>query len=511
MNQNSKRIAKNTIFLYFRMIILMGVTLYTSRVVLDKLGVEDYGLFNVVSGVVGMLLFINGSLSTGTSRFLAYEIGKGDNNRLRNTFTTAFYTHLLLAIIIAIVLETIGLWFVYHKLIIPESRLSAAVYSYHLSIIVMIISLTQVPYMSLIQAREKMGIYAYVSILEGVLKLVVAYLLSISEIDRLIIYSSLLLIVQILIAFIYRIYCSRLFKESRLQLAFNRNVFKSLLSFSGWNVIANFSETVKLQGYLVLINMFFLPVVASAQAIANQVAGALMQFVNNFRTAINPQIIKTYAAEDYETSKKLTIDSTILSFDLVLLIGLPIILLMEPIMKFWLVDVPPYAVVFTQLIIIQRIVGVFENCFYTSLMAAGKLKKNAFYSLLMGPGPFVVLYGLFSLGVDVMWMQYIGIITMSIFSFVIMPMLLVNEIEGYRYKDFAPCFINCAKVGLSSAGISYLMLHLLRTETVMSSIILFVLSVCVVAIMSYVYLDKSMKKSVDQALKNIYANYVLKK
>ena len=215
---DNKRIAKNTLFLYFRMILIMGVTLYTSRVVLDKLGVDDYGLYNVVGGVVGM-----------------------------RSFNTAFYTHLGLSLILALLLETVGLWFVYNKLVIPPERLDAALIAYHISIATSIVSITQVPYTSLIMAHERMGIYAYISIFEAIAKLAVVYLSSISNFDRLVVYAILIALVQLVVAMLYRIYCRIHFQESKLYAYFDRPIFKSLMGFSGWNIIANLSETLKLQ------------------------------------------------------------------------------------------------------------------------------------------------------------------------------------------------------------------------------------------------------------------------
>ena len=204
---DNRRIAKNTMFLYFRMILIMGVTLYMSRVVLDKLGVDDFGLYNVVGGVVGMLSFINGTLSIGTSRFLTYELGREDKKKLHLTFNTAFYTHLALALILTFILETAGLWYVYNKMVIPEGRFSAAVFAYHVSVITSAISIIQVPFTSLIMAYERMGVYAYISIFEALAKLMVVFLLSVSPYDRLVVYAVLLAVVQALIALLYCLYC----------------------------------------------------------------------------------------------------------------------------------------------------------------------------------------------------------------------------------------------------------------------------------------------------------------
>lgn len=499
---DNKRIAKNTLFLYARMIIIMGVTLYTSRVVLDKMGVDDYGLYNVVGGVVGMLSFISGTLSIGTLRFLTVELGRKDYTKLHTTFNTAFYTHLFVGIVLAILLETGGLWFVYNKLVIPGDRLNAALIAYHISILTSIISIAIVPYTSLIMAHERMGIYAYISIFEAVAKLLVVYLLSIADYDKLVVYAVLIAIVHIVISLIYIVYCYRHFIESKLGNFFDKDTFKSLLNFSGWNILANIAETLKLQGYLVLINMFFQPFVVTAQAIGNQVAGALMQFINNFRTAINPQIIKLYAAGDFEGSKRLTISTTVMVFDLVMVLGLPTIFVLDTIMNLWLVEVPPFAVLFTQYTIAQRILSTFDAAFYIPMMASGKIKTNSIMASIWGPGTFVVLYILFKLGGGVMWLQYVGVIGTAFYSFIMKPYILLHDkIEGYCYKDFILCSITCSKVTVVSVGLSYIAYLLLGNSDVLSSILLFVLSFISVCFASYLFLDKQMKSFIyDKAL-----------
>lgn len=507
---DNKRIAKNTLFLYFRMILIMGVTLYTSRVVLDKLGVDDYGLYNVVGGVVGMLSFINGTLSIGTMRFLTTELGRKDADSLHKTFNTAFYIHLGLSLILALLLETAGLWFVYNKLVIPPERLDAALIAYHMSIATSIVSITQVPYTSLIMAHERMGIYAYISIFEAIAKLAVVYLLSISNFDRLVVYAILIALVQVAVAMLYRLYCRLHFPESKLYAYFDIPIFKSLMGFSGWNIIANLSETLKLQGYLVLLNMFFQPFVVAAQTIGNQVAGAMMQFINNFRTAINPQIIKLYASGEYEDSKRLTLSTTVLVFDLVLLLGLPTIFVMNTIMSIWLVEVPPYAVIFTQYIIVQRILSTFDAAFYVPMMAEGKIKTNSILAAFSGPGLFALLYIIYKMGGDVMWIQYTGLIVLVLFGFMIKPYLLVHDEKGYAYSDFIPCFVTCAKVALVSVGITYGAYLLLGNSYIANSVCLFIISFLSVIFSSYIFMDAEMRLRVKQITNRIIKKHFIK-
>ena len=490
---NNKRIAKNTMFLYFRMFIIMGVTLYTSRIVLDKLGVDDFGLYNVVGGVVGLLAFINGTISAGTSRFLTFELGKEDVKKLSLTFNTAFYTHLVIGIIIVVALETGGLWFLLNKLVIPPNRLQAALIVYQISIFTSLVSLTQVPYTSLIMAHEEMQIYAYVSIFEAFGKLGVAYMISIAPFDKLITYSLLLCFVQFSIAMTYRIYCVRNYRESKLQLSYDKDVLKGLLGFSGWNILANLSETLKLQGFLILLNMFFNSSVVAAQTIGNQVAGALMQFINNFRNAINPQIIKQYASRDYEASKKLTLSSTVYVFDLVLLLGLPTVFTLNTIMGIWLVKVPDYAVLFTQYIIIQRIISTFDASFYIPLMAAAKIKDNSIIASISGPGLFVLLYFIYKFGGDVMWMQYLGVVVQCAFGFFIKPCLLIKHVKGYTLRDFLLCYVSCLKVTLLSFSLTIIAYLLIGNQDIISSCFLFMSSLLSVALSSYIFLEKDVK------------------
>ena len=489
---DNKRIAKNTLFLYFRMILIMGVTLYTSRVILDKLGITDYGLYSVVGGVVGMLSFLNGTLSTGTSRFLTYELGAGNNDRLKRTFSTAFYTHLILSAIFFLIMETGGMWFLYNKLVIPPDRLMACVWVFQFSILTTIIAITQVPYTAVIMAHERMSIYAYVSIFEAVAKLLVCYLLAIADFDKLIFYAVLVAIVQLIVALYYRFYCSRHFAESRLKWIFDKDILRSLMSFSGWNIMANVTEMLKLQGIIVLLNMFFAPAVIAAQALANQVSAAMMQFVNNFRTAINPQIIKLYAAGDKDGSKRLTLSTTVYCFDLILMLGLPAIMVMYWLLNLWLVEVPEYAVIFTQYIIVRNIMGTFSAAFYIPMMAANRIKSNSVAAVYLGIGEFVLLYILLKLGFGVMWVQYLSLFLAFSFSFIVKPYILYKEID-YTLKELFVCYWACAKVLLLSLAFS-IPAGIYLSDDLAGSILKIIVVGSSVLLSSYLFLDKVAKQ-----------------
>lgn len=489
---NNKRIAKNTMFLYFRMILIMGVTLYTSRVILDKLGVEDYGLYQVVGGVVGILSFLNGTLGTGTSRFLTFELGTGNENKLKRTFSTAFYTHAILALIVIAIMETGGLWFLYHKLMIPMGRMDACFWVFQLSLFTTFMAITQVPYTSVIMAHERMGVYAYISIYEAVSKLAICYLLSLSPIDKLIFYAIMIAFVQLTVILFYRLYAMRNFQESTLCFIFDKKILKSLLGFTGWNITANLAETLKLQGFLVLINMFFSPVIVASQAIANQVAQAMMQFINNFRTAINPQIIKLYASGERAASKKLTLDTTIYCFDMILMLGLPAIIVMDKLMHIWLVEVPEYAVVFTQWIIIRRIIGTFSASFYIPMMAANKLKVNSIAAVFTGIGEFILIYFLFKLGFGPMWIQYIGVVVSIAYSMGVKPYVLYKDID-YSLKEMGECYMTCLKVAVLSCAISIPIVFFMGDSIYFTFLKAFV-SFLSVIFASYIFMDTLTRK-----------------
>lgn len=486
------------------MFIIMAVQLYTSRVVLDKLGADDYGLYNVVGGVVGLLSFLTGTLSIGTSRFITYELGAGDAKKLKSTFVTSFYTHLALSGIIVILLETIGLWFFYNHLVIPNDRLDAAFWVYQISILTTIVAITQVPYTSAIMAHEKMDIYAYLSIFEAVAKLLVVYLLVIAPYDKMLFYAILIAIVQILLASFYRFFCVSKFQECRLNFSFDKSIFKKLMGFSGWNITANIAEVLKAQGVIVLINMFFQPAIVAAQAIGNQITNAMMQFINNIRTAVNPQIIKLYASGDYEGSKRLTLKSSLYVFDLLLLLGLPFILLMEPILNLWLKEVPPYTVVFAQCIVASQIIGNFSASFYIPMMAANKIKKNSIAAVIFSFSNFIILYLIFKLGGDVMWVQYIYILNSILWSYLIKPFILYKDIN-YNISEMGKCIVCTFKVGLLSCIIA-IPTRIFLNNSIIECILLFMITIVAVMISSYIFMYKEDRQKVITFLLNKLKN-----
>lgn len=378
---SSKTIIKNSLFLYFRMFLSMGVSLYTSRIVLDTLGVEDYGIYSVVGGVVGLFAFFNLAMSSSTQRFLSYEIGINNFNQLKKTFSAALTIHIFIAILVLLLAETIGLWFVMHKLNVPSNRLDAVHWVYQFSVLTFLIGIIQVPYNALIIARERMNIYAYISIFEVLLKLFLLYALLFFNMDKLKLYSVLIFVGAIIIRMIYRLYCKVNFAESKYEFYFDKKLYNSLLSFTGWSLFGNVAAIARGQGSNVLLNLFFGTVINAAYGITLTVQGAVKTFVGNFQMAMNPQIIKTYASGNKEQSLKLIFQSSKFSFFLMFLIAVPIIYNVDFILNLWLKNPPPYTSIFVILSLINILIDTISGPLMIGAQASGKIK---WYQITLG-------------------------------------------------------------------------------------------------------------------------------
>lgn len=499
---NNKRIAKNTIYLYIRMFFSMLVALYTSRVILQKLGVDDFGIYNAVGGIVGFLSFLNSALATGSSRFLTFELGRGDNERLKRTFSSLLTAHIFLSLIIVVLAETIGLWFLYNKMVIPPDRMHAAVFTFHISIITAIITIIQVPYNASIISHEKMDIYAYVSIFEVVAKLAICYLLGIGGADKLILYATFICIVHLAIILFYRYYCIRNYSETKYKFSLDKELLKPVLSFSGWSLFADSAVALTNQGILVLLNMFFAPAVVTARAISLQVNNAANQFVNNFRTAANPQIVKLYAVNDFEGSKKLLLESTKFSYYLMLVLGLPIVLLAEPILHLWLGEnVPEYTTIFLQLVIIQSLFQVFDRSFYTALYAKGQLKENALISPTIVFIVFPIIYLLFKAGYSPVVLSWAYLISYAILGLIVKPILIVKHVD-YKWSDIFSVYIPCILVTIVAVVPSVFIDHYFNDKSLLGKGIELCSIILVVLIASYtVGLDKTMRNKINTFIK----------
>ena len=484
---SNKTIAKNTMFLYFRMMLTMLITLYTSRVILQVLGVDDFGIYQAVGGVVGMLTFLNAALAVGTSRFLTFELGTGDLDKLKRTFSTVLTAHIILAIIIVVISETVGLWFVYNKLMIPPDRLDAAVIAYHLSVLTVVAQLMLVPYNATIISHARMGIYAYASIVDAVLNLAIVYFLAIGDVDKLILYAALFLCVKVGMTMFYAFYCFRRFVETRCKLTMDRQIIREVLGYSGWNLLANAAIALNNQGALILLNIFFSPGVVAGRAIANQVNLAAFHFITNFRTAANPQIVKRYAAKDYAGSKELLLSSTKYSYYLMLMLALPIVLVAEPLLKLWLGQIPPYSIIFLQLAIVTSLFQVFDTSFYTALYAKGQIRENAIISPMVGFLAFPIMYLLFKLGFSPESMAWVSLVGVALLGLLIKPMLIIKIVD-YNWGEIMGVFIPCLKVTIASLPVpllTYYFIGTTRLPSFFSFILIVVISVVSVVLSSY--------------------------
>lgn len=378
---NNRQIAKNAIALYFRMAVTMLVGLYASRVILNALGVSDYGIYGVVGGFVSMFTLISSSLSASISRFLTFELGRGNAKKLKAVFSNAILALIGIAIIVVIAAETVGLWYLYNKMVIPADRINAAFWCFQLSLLTLVISLINMPYSASIIAHERMDIYAYLAVSDAVLKLAVCFAVLYSTIDRLILYASLLCAISILNQCIYVLFCKQKFAESKFEFKLDKSLFKALFSFAGWNFIGNSAAILTSQGSNLLLNWAGGPVVNAAYGIANSASGMVSSFVGNFTQAFNPQITKRYAAEEYASLMTLLVYGSKYSYFLMYIIALPILLNTHFLLKLWLGQVPEYTIWFIRFIILANLFDTISRPIVTAKNATGRIKN---YQIIVG-------------------------------------------------------------------------------------------------------------------------------
>lgn len=370
----NKRIAKNTIFLYIRMIVILVVSLYTSRVILSSLGASDYGIYNVVGGVVTIMAFLSGALGASTSRFLTYELGAGNMERLNKTFSAALILHIVVAIIVVIFGETGGLWLLYNKLVIPEGRMDAAFWVLQASIITTAINFTQVPYTASIISHEKMSIYAYVGLYDAAAKLAIAYLICVSTYDKLIVYAFLLMLNALIVTTFYSFYTRKQFAECHLSPVREKELYKRILGYTGWELFGGVASVSQGQGISIVLNMFFGPVVNAARGVTQQISSAVTQFVTNFLLASRPQVIKYCAEGRHKEMYNLTFRTAKFSYLLMLAMVIPLCFEIDFILNIWLGDaVPDFTNIFSIIVLITGLVSSLHTASLMPYHAIGKL------------------------------------------------------------------------------------------------------------------------------------------
>ena len=394
---NNKRIAKNTMILYFRMGITLIVSLYTSRVILAALGVEDYGIYNVVGGVVALLNIISGSMTAATGRFLSYELGRGPENQLKETFSTLLNVHIMIGVVVLILGEIFGMWFLENKLNIPPDRIEASIWVLQFSLLSFFFTVINVPYSASVVSHEEMGVFAYISIFEVIAKLAVAFILTYTQHDRLIVYALLLAAVCIITQFVYYIYC-RKFEECRFRIVYDTSLLKNIVSFIGWAFLGNASVVIKNQGVTVLLNMFFGPVVNAAQGVANQVESISSRFVYSYMMAANPQIIKLYSADERQLMHNLIFRSSKFSAFLLLLLLSPVVLNIDLLLGLWLKEVPDHSSAFVVLTLIYAFLDTLTAPLVTGVLSTAKIKRYELLITFSYLAMVAVIYACFKLG-----------------------------------------------------------------------------------------------------------------
>lgn len=499
---NNKRIAKNTLVLYVRMIVMMLIQLYTSRLLLEALGVDDYGIYNVVGGFVAMFSLLSGALSNAISRFLTFELGRKDMARLREVFSSAVTVQIILATVVVVLAEVVGVWFLNAKMNIPIGRIVAANWVFQCSLATFAINLISVPYNASIIAHEKMTAFAYISILEAVLRLCVVALLLIVGFDRLVLYAVLLVILSASIRFIYGYYCSRHFEECHYRFTYNKVLIKEMTSLAGWNMLGSSGAILNSHGKNLLMNLFFGVKVNAARGLANQVQAAVTSFVSSFTTAVNPQITKTYAQEDYLYSFRLVMLCSRYSYFLMLILTAPIITEAPFILQLWLKEVPEYTILFVRLTLIATLIASISNSLYTLSLATGDIKK---YQIIVGSlslSGFVFTLIFYEIGLSVEWAYYASII--ANICILVARIKIVSAQTGMSAKTYwKDVVLKAVTVSVPTAILAYISLRLFPKDSISSALIVMILCVLFAGInVSFIGLSNSERKYVLTLVKN---------
>lgn len=490
---NNKRIMKNTLALYVRMILMMVVSLFTSRVILDTLGVKDYGTYNVVGGIIAMFSAFSGMFSGAISRFLTYELGRSDSKRLTEVFSTSVTIQIGIAVIFVVVGEILGLYFLNCQLVIPEGRMIAANWVLQCSIVTFFINLISVPYNAAIIAHERMSAFAYISIFEVTMKLLIAYALYISPIDKLISYAILLMLLSVAIRLVYGSYCKRHFFECHYRFRYDKTLLKEMSGFAGWNFIGSGAYILNTQGLNVLINLFFGVTLNAARGIANQVDGAIMQLVNNFMTAVKPQITKSIAVGDYSYMESLVCRGSKFGYFLMLLFFVPIYVETPQILSLWLKNVPDYTIAFVRLAMVASMVDLLGTTISTTVIATGKVKDYYIVIGLFGLIVFPITYVCFKLGCppESCYYSFIGVYVFLLY----LKLRQANKLVGFpMMKYFNEVFLKIIPVTAFSLVLT-LLASTLWEETILRLVYVAIVSLLLNGVGIYFYgLKKTEKK-----------------
>lgn len=504
---NSKRIAKNTLLLYLRMFLMMGISIYTSRVILNALGADDYGIYNVVGGFVGLFSVVNASLISSIVRFITTEQGVGDIESEKKVFCTSINVEIIVAIVTLILAETLGVWFINEKMVIPPDKLFAANIVYQLSLISFIVGLISIPYNASIVAHERMSAFAYISIVEAIWRLFVAYVVSAMQHDRLIVYSFLLCIVSVIVQIIYVFYCKKHFLECTYHFIIDKITLNKMLKFAGWETIGSSACIIRDQGLNVLLNLFFGPIVNAARAVSMQVYQAVVNFVNNFCMALNPQIFKAYAQENNEYLMKLIFNGARYAYYLMFLLSLPILINTPYILELWLKNVPNHTVSFVRLILITGLIGTLSETLVTTQNATG---KNKWYQIIIGgsnlltlPIAYICLWAGQSAEAVFIVTIFIEIVRLFLRMPILKRMVDIDIKRFFKEVILIPLFIS------AEASVIPLIIFRYLDSGFVSFIVVSLLCVlCVVACVYFHGLNKNEKKFVVSQVLNVVGKVI---
>jgi O-antigen/teichoic acid export membrane protein len=503
---NSKRIAKNTVVLYVQMFISMLIGLYISRVVLNVLGVVDFGIYNVVGGVVAMFGVLNSAMSSSTSRFITFELGRNNRSQLQRVFGISLLIHLIIAFLVCVVAESVGVWFLRNRLQIPPLRMDAAIWVFHFSIISAFIYIINVPYSAVIIAHEKMSVFAYFSLFDMVLKLIVVFLLQAMDADRLKSYAMMLVIAQLVLQLVYWVYCYRKFEEVRGGLKWDKPLFKEMTAFAGWSMFGDSAFLLFTQGLNILLNVFFGATVNAARGISVQVQGVISRFIVGFQTALNPQITKSYAAKDLNYMHQLIYASSKYSFFLLLLVSLPVFFETENILTWWLRIVPEHTVNFVRIMLLISLIDTLANPLIFAAKATGKIKvyQSVLGSLLLLVVPAGYLALKSGLPPESVFIVHLVIVIIGQF----LRVWLIRTMIGLPLKEYVINVIaRCCIVAVLAPVIPCIIYSLLN-ESVYRFALLVVVSSCSILTLAYLLgLDKGEKLVVVNSLAVLVNKY----
>lgn len=498
---SNRRVAKNTILLYFRMLFLMVIGLFTSRVALQVLGIEDYGINNVIAGFLSMFGIITSSMSSAISRFITVELGLGNVERLKRVFSTSVVVQVLMGLLIVVLIESFGIWFLNNKMNIPEGRECAAEYCLHCATITTFISLMNIPFNSAIVAHEKMSAFAYMTIVDAFLKLAICYALYISSFDKLVTYALLGVCVSLLTTSVYWIYCYRRFPECSISIKFDRPLFKEIWGFASWNFFGQTAWILNTQGVNMIMNIFFGVVINAARGIAVQVNGILSQFVSNFMMALNPQITKSYASGDKNGAFCLACRGSRFSFYILLVLALPLMIESKQILQLWLGEMPMYADVFVVWTILSSFTTLLGNTLVTLQMAHGDIRYYQIWITVFGCLPFPLTWLVFEFGASSIVAYYIYFVVY--WGLIFVRYYLVHRATGIPAKMYlGGVVLKCHLIGIVSAIIPVI-IYLSMQQTIMRLMMVCAVSLITTTVVIY-------QCGLDLSEKNLLREKVIK-